>query len=198
MEDEVNLEGERRKRKAPKTWGDYETGTKYTCGQSMMVKAAPKTQKKKKKMSISPKEMEASVTPTPAVPVSAPAQEAKAKVLARQAAAKAQALDEVEEEIISDAFRRSAPKQPPPPPPEGASVVRDQSAALNRSISEASALLLEPDWRSPPCQLIGNTCKVFWDGEEAWYYARILNYDKISGRHYVRTLRSFSCALCLR
>lgn len=186
MEDEVNQEGERRKRKAPKTWGDYETGTNYNCGQSMMAKVAPKTQKKKKK--ISPSDMEASSSsapPAPAVPISAPAQEAKAKAQARQAAVKAQALDEVEEEIISDAFRRSAPKQLPPPPPEGASVVRDQSAALTRSISEAAALLLEPDWRSPPCQLIGNTCKVFWDGEDAWFYARILNYDKISGRHYI-------------
>ena len=33
--------------------------------------------------------------------------------------------------------------------------------------------------------MIGSLCKVFWDGEDEWFYARILYYDKRYDRHLV-------------
>lgn len=56
--------------------------------------------------------------------------------------------------------------------------------ALNYAVKECSSLLL--DWSSPEAKRIGSICKVYWDGDRTWFYARILNYDRVRDRHFVR------------
>lgn len=60
----------------------------------------------------------------------------------------------------------------------------DQLSAVKYSVKECSTMLL--DWTSTEAHRIGAQCKVFWDGECEWFYARILNYDRIQKRHFVR------------
>ena len=55
--------------------------------------------------------------------------------------------------------------------------------AVRQSIIESQSLLL--DWRIPEAACIGALCKVYWDGENTWFYARILNYDSIRKKHYI-------------
>lgn len=59
----------------------------------------------------------------------------------------------------------------------------DIETAIKRGVKESSTLLL--DWASPKAKMIGFLCKVYWDGEDTWFYARILNYDSFYDRHYV-------------
>lgn len=67
--------------------------------------------------------------------------------------------------------------------PEGAVEIPDIKTATRRGVKECSTLLL--DWTSPKAKMIGGLCKVYWDGENTWFYARILNYDSYYDRHYV-------------
>ena len=67
--------------------------------------------------------------------------------------------------------------------PEGPTYYPDIETALVKSIEQCSSLLL--DWLSPPVKLIGAMCKVFWDGENEWFYARVLNYDDTTKKHYI-------------
>lgn len=71
--------------------------------------------------------------------------------------------------------------------PEGAVELEDLTTALKRGVKETSTLLL--DWSSRKAKMIGNLCKVYWDGEDTWFYARILNYDSFYDRHYVSRVR---------
>jgi hypothetical protein len=68
--------------------------------------------------------------------------------------------------------------------PEGAVELDDIKAAIKRGVKETSTLLL--DWSSKKAKMIGYLCKVYWDGEDTWFYARIVNYDSFYDRHYVR------------
>lgn len=67
--------------------------------------------------------------------------------------------------------------------PEGPTEVNDINTAIKRGVRENSSLLL--DWKDPKVKMIGYLCKVYWDGEDAWFYSRILNYDSYHCKHYV-------------
>ena len=69
------------------------------------------------------------------------------------------------------------------PMPIGASDPLEFPAAIKKSVKDCSSLLL--DWNQNAAKLIGATCKVFWDGDDEWFYARILNYDQRYDRHFV-------------
>lgn len=57
------------------------------------------------------------------------------------------------------------------------------SDAIRSGIRQSNTLLL--DWTHPEVNKIGSLCKVYWDGEKNWFYARILNYDRVHNRHLV-------------
>jgi hypothetical protein len=65
---------------------------------------------------------------------------------------------------------------------------RDLHAAVYQGMEEscATSLMELLDWDMPEVKKIGALCKVYWDGEDSWFDARILNYDKRSNKHYVR------------
>jgi len=67
--------------------------------------------------------------------------------------------------------------------PEGPTFYPDIETAIVKSVEQCSSLLL--DWLSPPVKLIGAVCKVFWDGDNEWFYARVLNYDSTTQMHYI-------------
>jgi hypothetical protein len=67
--------------------------------------------------------------------------------------------------------------------PVGPSKPMEMSAAIKKGVKECSKLLL--DWSKPAAKLVGSLCKVYWDGENQWFYARILNYDCGFNQHYV-------------
>ena len=56
-------------------------------------------------------------------------------------------------------------------------------AAVKKCVKESTKLLT--DWNQQPASFIGKTCKVYWDGDRQWFYARIIYYDANHGRHYV-------------
>jgi len=66
----------------------------------------------------------------------------------------------------------------------------DLHEAVRQGLSESSvsSLMQLLDWNTPQVKKIGSLCKVFWDGEDEWFYARILNYDKNKDKHYVSPL----------
>ena len=96
---------------------------------------------------------------------------------------------EIEENFISTC-RQHHPKcrSIAPPLPEGPSKPMEMSAAIKKGVKECSKLLL--DWNKPAAKLVGSICKVYWDGDNEWFYGRILNYDCGSNRHYVSHLYS--------
>lgn len=69
------------------------------------------------------------------------------------------------------------------PLPVGQFTVTNLSAAVTKGLNECHSLLL--NWNAGPAKRIGKRCKVFWDGDEAWYYARVLNYDSHFDMHFV-------------
>jgi hypothetical protein len=88
----------------------------------------------------------------------------------------------IEDEFVNNE-RYLKPRNVVVPLPEGASDEIGLADAIIKGVRECSTLLL--DWSEPAAKLVGATCKVFWDGENEWFYARILNYDKGYNRHYV-------------
>ena len=89
----------------------------------------------------------------------------------------------IEETHISKCKERSKTAKQRRLLPEGAADLPDLAAAVERGVKESTTLLL--DWSDPQIKLVGNTCKVFWDGENEWFYARVLNYDSFYRKHYV-------------
>ncbi|KAJ1413177.1 hypothetical protein B484DRAFT_402104 [Ochromonadaceae sp. CCMP2298] len=67
--------------------------------------------------------------------------------------------------------------------PEGQVTVEDMQTAVRRSFKETTTPLL--DWSSPKCKMIGGNSKIWWDGDNKWFYARILNYDSFYDKHYI-------------
>ncbi len=93
-------------------------------------------------------------------------------------------LDETEEGMISRALRRRpAHVQQKKSLPEGPASLDDMNAAMRQSFLDISTPLC--DWSIPEAKYIGCICKVYWDGEGEWFYARILNYDPHHKKHYV-------------
>lgn len=98
--------------------------------------------------------------------------------------------EELEEKHIARGReRKSRVPKPRKILPEGAVDLPDIETAIKRGVKESSTLLL--DWASPKAKMIGFLCKVYWDGEDIWFYARILNYDSFYDRHYVRIFAVF-------
>lgn len=97
---------------------------------------------------------------------------------------KEKALDEAEEGLISRALRRkSFHSHQKKALPEGAAALTDMNAALTQSFLDISTPLC--DWSIEEAKYIGCICKVYWDGEDKWFYSRILNYDPYHKKHYV-------------
>lgn len=99
-------------------------------------------------------------------------------------------LDDKEEAFIALAHSRSASvkrkitqRNAMKLIPEGPTFYSDIETAIIKSIEQCSSLLL--DWLSRPVKLIGALCKVFWDGDNEWFYARVLNYDDTTKMHYI-------------
>lgn len=98
--------------------------------------------------------------------------------------AKDKALNEAEERLINAALeRKTKASQAVRTLPEGAVEVADLNAAVKRAVRESCSMLL--DWTTKEAMMVGSLCKVYWDGEHQWFYARILNYDSKYDRHYV-------------
>jgi hypothetical protein len=114
--------------------------------------------------------------------------------------AKEKQLNEQEDSLISSFFKRKAASTTastvslPRKLPEGHTNLNNLSTAITTSMNHNTSLLLPSDWKdnTSPLALIGWICKVYWDGEEQWYYARILNYDFNYHRYYVRKTLLFS------
>ena len=73
------------------------------------------------------------------------------------------------------------------PPEMGLKNFSDLLGAVHQGIAEscAASLMQLLNWDTPAVKKIGSLCKVYWDGEGEWFYARILNYDKQRDKHYV-------------
>jgi len=92
--------------------------------------------------------------------------------------------DDIEEAVITRTQELAALlSRPKAPLPRGNSNVADLPTATRRAVRESSCLLL--DWTTPEAKMIGNVVKVYWDGDNAWYYARILHYDWHHRMHYI-------------
>ena len=94
---------------------------------------------------------------------------------------------QIEESFIANC-RRHDPKSRNDacPLPVGPSKPMEMITAIKRGVKECSSPLL--DWSIPAAKLVGSICKVFWDGENEWFYARILNYDCGFNKHYVSVI----------
>lgn len=97
--------------------------------------------------------------------------------------------DVLEETLISQTFRKGGPRK------FAAAAVaavnkpksfKDQAMAYAHSLKETSSIII--DWEADATQLLGKLCKVFWDGEQSWFYARVINYDPYNGRYFVSSL----------
>jgi hypothetical protein len=96
---------------------------------------------------------------------------------------------EIEENFITSCRERHPKcRNVAPPLPDGPSKPMEMSAAIKKGVKECSNLLL--DWNKPAAKLVGSICKVYWDGDNEWFYGRILNYDCGSNRHYVSQVYS--------
>lgn len=67
--------------------------------------------------------------------------------------------------------------------PTGPAELADLKSAVKQGVQECSTLIL--DWSSESGKRIGARCKVYWDGDDTWFYGRILNYDSYYDRYYV-------------
>lgn len=67
--------------------------------------------------------------------------------------------------------------------PEGQTELADLDVAVAQGCKECTTLLL--DWEASSAKMIGNLCKIWWDGDQRWFYARILNYDSHYDKYYV-------------
>ena len=79
----------------------------------------------------------------------------------------------------------------PQPLPQGPWIVKDLSEAIQCGTTQSQCLLL--DWTTPEVKRIGRLCKIYWDGENEWFYARVLYYDRIQKLHLVSRLKGSAC-----
>jgi hypothetical protein len=82
-----------------------------------------------------------------------------------------------------NALRRKAHMIPDAPRQEGASSVMDLDAAIKAGVRQSTAVLV--DWSSYQARCVGHLCKVYWDGDNVWFYGRILYYDHKTDMHFV-------------
>lgn len=168
-----NIEGGVRVRKARKDLEDYETGN--------IDKALLRAKSKKRKSEVTKKLEPFAIKYQKLSNIIVKSKKAKAP----QLTSKEKAMHDVEEKFIVQAsLKRSFSDAGTKALPDGPFDLLDESAAIARSFQEISQLLT--NFSSFESKLIGSLCKVYWDGECKWFYARILNYDHHHKRHYVR------------
>ena len=110
----------------------------------------------------------------------------KSKHAAAQAAIVVVPAREKEQLLVEEDFIRtnaSKTRRKRVPVPLGASDPLEFQPALRKSIKDCSTLLL--DWNQTAAKLVGAVCKVYWEGDNEWFYARVLNYDSRYDRHFV-------------
>ncbi len=104
--------------------------------------------------------------------------------------AKQRGEEDSEERLIQ--FETSPPQSRPTsrwsplPLPTVSCHVSSVKEAMRRSFRESNSFML--DWTSLAAGRIGKCCKVYWDGDDTWYYARIINYDHFHDRYFVSGL----------
>lgn len=81
--------------------------------------------------------------------------------------------------INDSRLRRKAVKELPRGPSEELVL----SDAIEKGVKGACRLLT--NFQSVDAAFIGKLCKVYWDGENEWFYGRILNYDPINKMHFI-------------
>jgi hypothetical protein len=96
---------------------------------------------------------------------------------------KDQKQDELEEQLIARAFKKPSntatnrakvdthPREFP-----------TQQAAQAYCLSNPSQIA---DLSQPEAEMVGHLAKVFWDGEDTWFYARVLNFNAITGEYFI-------------
>jgi hypothetical protein len=103
---------------------------------------------------------------------------------------KEKALDEQEERFIGTALRKKpVNSQQKKVLPGGQMELPTLNEAMNQSFLDISTPLC--DWSTQAAKYIGCICKVYWDGEDEWYYSRILNYDPYHKKHYVSFIQKY-------
>jgi hypothetical protein len=100
-------------------------------------------------------------------------------------------LNEIEDQLIANCVRniqkaKDAQSEKGRVLPEGHEKLPSLEVALSKSVVQNTSLTC--DWQSFAAKMIGCLCKVYWDGEDTWFYARVLNYDPAHDRHYVSIL----------
>jgi hypothetical protein len=75
--------------------------------------------------------------------------------------------------------------------PEGHENLPNLETAFVKGVNQNTSPIL--NWKSQAAKMIGCLCKVYWDGEGTWFYARVLNYDSKEKRHYVSLILLFLC-----
>ena len=158
-----------RERKAPATFERYEsedtTATKKR--KSMPLKAKPKI--------IKPKAIDL-----------------KKSTAVKPLTGKLKIEDDLEEQFIREnpidsadathSFRSSSNE------PQDISTIKE---AIKYCVNKSSSLML--DWTTPQAKRVGLPIKVYWEGDEAWYYATILYYDQIFDRYFVSNCTYYWC-----
>lgn len=102
--------------------------------------------------------------------------------------AKEKAWNEAEEGCIARAKNLQAEKEEklrarPKDLPSGHFSLKSVGDALHESVVQNTNVVL--DWDLEAVKMVGHLCKVYWDGEDTWFYARVLNYDANQKMHYV-------------
>ncbi len=115
--------------------------------------------------------------------------ELKKTVAAKPLTGKQKIEDDTEEQFILEhgedsSVNRSARTRFSSHVPDSISTVKD---AIKYCVKQAPSVIL--DWTTPQARRIGKPCKVFWEGDEMWYYATILYYDQINDKYFVRVLQ---------
>lgn len=73
----------------------------------------------------------------------------------------------------------------------GATELPSVESAVKKGVKDSCALVI--DFVSPETKHIGKLCKVYWDGENQWFYARILYYDSQHDKYFVSAILSLTC-----
>ena len=55
--------------------------------------------------------------------------------------------------------------------------------ALRFSVKDSHSLLL--NWNQEGAKIVGLQCKVYYDGDDTWFYGRVINFDEATNRHRV-------------
>ena len=90
-----------------------------------------------------------------------------------------------EELIISDYLDKKLHSQHLRPSAECSGPIENENLAggILKSVLDCACLL--GSWSSTGTYYIGHLCSVYWDGEESWFSARILNYDEVTKKHFL-------------